>query len=186
MGYLASWVSMINSWYNTLNLEVNMFFVKFANGNINVHADGDKWDKVEDFISDLANSIELDFIEVMNEGAPEYRGNDYADYAVNIGWYEYHVSDFMVRRLNDGYVVKLEKWGDVARLTVPRFYDSYKFNLDGVNGTLYKLCDKLSRNDAAILEAVPGVRVLTVQTQYAPEIKHAALFVPRGIVRNLC
>ena len=106
MGYLASWVSMINSWYETLNLEVN--------------------------------------------------------------------------------VVKLEKWGDVARLTVPRFYDSYRFNLDGVNGTLYKLCNKLSRNDAAILEAVPGVRVLTVQTQYAPEIKHAALFVPRGIVRNLC
>ena len=68
-----------------------MFFVKFANGNINVHADGNKWDKVEDFISDLANSAELDFIEVMNEGAPEYRGNDYADYAINIGWYEYHV-----------------------------------------------------------------------------------------------
>lgn len=186
MGYLAGWVSMINSWYETLNLEVNMFFVKFANGNINVHADGDKWDKVEDFISDLANSAELDFIDVMNEGAPEYAGNDYAYYVINIAWGEYHVDSYMVRRLNDGYVVKLEKWGDVARLTVPRFYDSYRFNLDGVNGTLYKLCDKLSRNDAAILEAVPGVRVLTVQTQYAPEIKHAALFVPRGIVRNLC
>lgn len=38
----------------------------------------------EQILEAMSNSIDIDFIDIQNEGAPIYLGNDYAEYQVNI------------------------------------------------------------------------------------------------------
>lgn len=158
-----------------------MYFKKFKNGNINIHPETGETFTIETAIEQMANSIEIDFVELLNESAPIYYGNFYAVYGLNIGFAEYHFGVDEMETLNSGRVVKLRKIDDLPQILIPSFYDYYSFELGGVDGVLFKLCDKVTPEKRAEFENVSGVQVLNVSPQYAPEIKRAALFVPRGV-----
>lgn len=66
---------------------------------------------------------------------------------------------------------------------IPRYFDFYPVTVDGKRGTLYKLCakswDRLDQTNLKHAEEAGCVRMRTA-CQYAPEVQHIALFVPRG------
>jgi hypothetical protein len=59
--------------------------------------------------------------------------------------------------------------------------DSYKVVHKGeeYRGTIYKLSDSLTDNDKAWFSQWKNVKLFITQAQYAPEIKHNAIFLGR-------
>jgi hypothetical protein len=87
---------------------------------------------------------------------------------------------------NAGRTVRLVCDGLAPRFVMPSFCDYYGFKLkDGTRGTLYKLCKPLSDVDREAVESA-GCTILRTQAQYAPEIRHEAVFVPNGICFSFC
>lgn len=134
-------------------------------------------------IANYADDLSVDYCE------PCYYGNSYAVLECEI-WCNgapryYHVRPEFVEQYNAGRVVRVEYREDVPLFIMPAFFDYYKFELEGVKGGLYKLCDAPADDIREQMENA-GCTFLITQPQYAPQIKHAAVFVPNGVYFSFC
>lgn len=65
-----------------------------------------------------------------------------------------------------------------------RYYEFFRCTLDGVRGTLYKVSGTLSDDDKSWLLGWRNVRLYITRAQYAPEVKHNAVFIADKIFRR--
>jgi len=134
-------------------------------------------------IANYADDLTVDYFE------PCYYGNSYAVIECEI-WCNgapryYHVRPEFVEQYNAGRVVRVEFRENVPLFVMPEFYGSYACELKNVKGRLYKLTAAPADDVREHMEAA-GCTFLTTSPQYAPEIKHPAVFVPNGVYFSFC
>lgn len=159
----------------------------YKNGNITIKHE-------QDFDGDVCERFHLFplWIAEHEDGFDTYRlrdfecwGNDYGAYPLEayvngeLGLYYVTPGDF--DRFARGYTVRLTRAGLVPLFTLPRFYKCSTFTDPGTGrrGTLYTLCDTPDDETRQEMSAA-GCTWYVNRCQYAPEIEHAAVFVPNG------
>lgn len=91
----------------------------------------------------------------------------------------YFMDEADAERFASGRTVSLAYLDDAPLFTLPGFRRCGGFELGGRAGTLYVLCGEPSADEREAMEAA-GCSVLASRSQYAPEIRGAAVFVPAG------
>lgn len=160
--------------------------------NHNVTFKFERGDYVPDHIGDMVEELAFraDAFDVSDVFAPESWGNAYAVYPLHItangftGVYYFGPYDFDAARA--GKTVRLICDREAPAFVMPSFYKYQNATrADGVKGCVYTLCDPLPDEIADDMRAA-GCDVLVSVCEYAPEIKHAAVFVPRGVCFEFC
>ena len=160
--------------------------------NHNVTFKFERGDYVPDHIGDMVSELayRADAFDVTDVYGPECWGNAYAVYPLEItangftGVYYFGPYDFDAARA--GKTVRLVCDHEAPAFIMPDYYKYAEYKRgDGVRGTVYTLCNPLAPEIADRMRAA-GCDVLTSVSQYAPEIKHAAVFVPRGVCFEFC
>lgn len=137
----------------------------------------------------LENSLDTPDIFTEYDIAPSYYGNDYAviEFAawVNGAPRVYHLSPDMLEDYRNGKTVRFVYRENAPLFTLPEYFEFYPFTspTTGRKGTLYKLVDPLSEDEK---ENMWNCEFFTTQAQYAPELKHTAVFVPAGVTFAFC
>lgn len=158
-----------------------MYISYYKNNNMHVHpeccmpicSDADIVACVCDAISDL---YAID--------GPECWGNDYAVYIiaayVNGSCRDYVITPDDIENLRNGHRVILSPDGLHSMFELPGYYNSQDCEIDGIFGCMFSLEEYPNDDIKATIENC-GCKWFITSPQYAPEIKHAALFVPYGI-----
>ena len=130
-------------------------------------------------VADVPNAIE-----------PQSWGNwnmvYYVAFDVNGVPRRYAVTPDDLETYNAGRTVRLVCDELAPRFVMPSFCDYYGFKTkNGTCGTLYKLCKPMSDVEREAIKAA-GCSIFQTRAQYAPEIRHEAVFVPNGICFSFC
>lgn len=144
--------------------------------------------------NDIAPSAFKDFAEWLCKSLPEafeaevkdvYHYVSYVSLTVNGVKWLYAITGDVVDTFNGGKTCRLIPESKVDLFVLPRFYDSRDFEWDGVKGVVYTFCDAVSEDTRAAMQAA-GCVMLVSQSQYAPEIRHMAAFIPYGTPFSYC
>lgn len=162
-----------------------MYATVYKNGNALIHTEGQYNGYWGDFLADVAY---LDELNASGYLGPCNYGNDYAVIPLLVcgphGVYVYKIGPSDYENVKAGHTARLYADRDYPIFDVPRYYDFVPFELDGCKGTLYKLSAKKWEDlDSENLDRAEtcGCKRLGTQSEYAPEMRHIALFVPNGV-----
>jgi hypothetical protein len=165
----------------------------YKNGNFTVRRDNmdDTAETLETLICTINDCIDApDVADVPNAIEPQTWGNDYFVYYVvfdvNGAPRYYTLTKDDLDTYNGGRTVRFVCDGLAPRFVMPSFFDWYEYKTSkGTCGTLYKLCKPLSDEEHDAIMA-SGCSIFQTRAQYAPEIRHEAVFVPNGICFSFC
>lgn len=164
----------------------------YKNGNFTVRRDDtdDTAETLETLICAINDWIDTpDVADVPNAIEPQSWGNwnmvYYVAFDVNDAPRWYAVTPDDLDAYNAGRTVRFVCDGLAPRFVMPTHYQSYPLEWNGVRGMLYKLCKPISDDDREAVESA-GCTILRTRAQYAPEIRHDAVFVPNGTCFSFC
>ena len=163
----------------------------YKNGNFTVRHesffDGDMPADFHEFPSWLA--LHEDGFDVYEVGDFECWGNSYGAYYLKafvngeLGYYPVTTDDY--ERYVSGRTVRFVRESLAPLFTMPPFYKDADYELDGVRGHIYWMCDPLTVEQREEI-GWNGVEFLGSRCEYAPEIKSDVVFVPNGMTFSFC
>lgn len=165
----------------------------YKNGNFTIRRDDldAPAETLEDLICTINDWIDApDVADVPNAIEPQSWGNwnmvYYVAFDVNDAPRRYALTPDDLDTYNAGHTARLICDGLAPQFVMPTFCDYYGYTTPGgVRGTIYKLCDPISDEDRDAVTSA-GCAIFRTRAQYAPEIKHDAVFVPYGICFSFC
>lgn len=160
----------------------NMKVKTYKNGNVTVRRE------TEDAPRDIAA-----FAEWLCKSLPEFEGEVKDVYAyvayivlsVNGTKWVYPVTEDVVDVYNNGKTCRLVAEDKAPLFTLPSYYDYREVLWNGRKGVIYTFCDSIPEGTRTEMKAA-GCVLLRSQSEYAPEIRHAAAFVPYGTPFSYC
>jgi len=160
--------------------------------NHNVTFKFEPGDYIPDDLGDMVDELafQADAFDVVDVLGPECWGNSYAVYPLHIAANGftgvYYLGPFDLMAARDGKTVRLVCDREAPAFVMPEYYKFQDVTrADGVKGCIYTLCNPLADDVAEFMRAA-DCDVLVSQCEYAPEIRHAAVFVPRGVCFEFC
>jgi hypothetical protein len=165
----------------------------YKNGNFTIRRDDldAPAETLEDLICAISNDLDApDVAAVPDAVEPCALGNDcgayFVAFHVNGAPRSYRVTPDDLDAYNAGHTARMICDGLAPQFVMPTFCDYYGYTTpEGVRGTIYKLADPISDEDRNAVTAA-GCAILETRAQYAPEIRHDAVFVPYGICFSFC
>lgn len=162
----------------------------YKNGNITVKHEAGYDAAPSTFQKFIADVLENDDVNACKVLDFENWGNAYAvaPFWANVNGTTgvYYVGPLDFEAYRAGRTVRLVRDRIAPAFILPTYYKYQEATRrDGVRGCIYTLCDALDQETADEMRAA-DCDVLTSACEYAPEIRHAAVFVPDGITFEFC